>query len=65
MDGIRLAPCPNCFASGWIDDGMGDWIRCWECNPEPKAARVYPKPKLVWSKEVENGTNVARDAERL
>lgn len=34
-DGIRLAPCLNCEAKGWIADGMGDWIRCWECNPEP------------------------------
>ncbi len=33
-DGIRLAPCPNCNASGWIADGMGDWIRCCDCNPE-------------------------------
>jgi len=40
-DGIRLAPCPNCNASGWIADGNGDWIRCYECNPpavlKPKA----------------------------
>lgn len=34
-DGIRLAPCPSCHSAGWIADGMGDWIRCCECNPEP------------------------------
>ena len=34
-DGIRLAPCLNCENKAWIADGMGDWIRCWECNPEP------------------------------
>lgn len=34
-DGIRLAPCLNCESRGWVADGMGDWIRCWECNPAP------------------------------
>jgi hypothetical protein len=23
------------MAKGWIEDGMGDWLRCWECNPAP------------------------------
>ena len=57
-DGIRLAPCPNCNAAGWIADGLGDWIRCCECNPEPakepakilkfaRGARVKPKQKPV------------------
>ena len=32
-DGMKLILCPNCNASGWIADGHGDWIRCWECNP--------------------------------
>jgi hypothetical protein len=34
-DGIRLEPCQTCMAKGWIEDGMGDWLRCWECNPAP------------------------------
>jgi hypothetical protein len=34
-DGMRLAPCLNCEAKGWIADGMGGWVRCLECNPEP------------------------------
>lgn len=39
-DGIRLAPCPSCNAAGWISDGMGDWIRCPDCNPPPPKAEV-------------------------
>lgn len=34
-DGIQLEPCRTCMAKGWIEDGMGDWLRCWECNPAP------------------------------
>ena len=34
-DGIRLEPCRVCMAKGWIEDGIGDWLRCWECNPSP------------------------------
>jgi hypothetical protein len=39
-DGIRFARCLNCNSSGWVADGMGDWIRCHECNrpPPPKAS---------------------------
>lgn len=43
-DGIRLAPCPNCNASGWIADGNGDWIRCYECNPP---AALKPKAEVL------------------
>lgn len=63
-DGIRLAPCVNCNASGWMADGMGDWIRCSECNPEPppkhqakvltfaRGARVRkPEPPNDWPPE--------------
>ncbi len=39
-DGIRLAPCPGCNNSGWVDDGFGDWIRCKDCNPPPPSAKV-------------------------
>ena len=39
-DGIRLAPCPGCNNSGWVDDGFGDWIRCKDCNPTPPSAQV-------------------------
>lgn len=39
-DGIRLAPCPGCNNSGWVDDGNGDWIRCKDCNPPPISAQV-------------------------
>ncbi len=39
-DGIRLAPCPGCNNSGWVDDGNGDWIRCKDCNPPPPSAQV-------------------------
>lgn len=38
-DGIRPILCQNCNTAGWIADGMGDWIRCFECNPAPQ-----PKP---------------------
>lgn len=34
-DGIKLILCPNCEGRHWIADGMGDWIRCEECNPPP------------------------------
>lgn len=54
-DGIRLELCKTCMARGWIEDGMGDWIRCAECNPQPakepakvlqfaRGAKVKQKP---------------------
>ena len=46
-DGIRLAPCPNCNASGWIADGNGDWVRCYECNPP---AALKPKEGVIGHK---------------
>lgn len=33
-DGMRLVPCQNCNAAGWIAHN-GDWVRCEECNPLP------------------------------
>ena len=31
-DGIRFDPCPHCLGRYWIDDGLGDWIKCSVCN---------------------------------
>jgi hypothetical protein len=39
-DGIRLAPCLGCNNSGWVSDGLDDWIRCKDCNPPPQKAEV-------------------------
>lgn len=39
-DGIKLAPCPGCNNSGWVSDGLDDWIRCKDCNPPPPKAEV-------------------------
>lgn len=46
-DGIRLTPCPNCYSGGWIADGMGDWIRCCECNPEPVKEAAKESAKIL------------------
>lgn len=35
-DGIRFDPCPHCLGRHWIDDGLGDWIKCSVCNGATK-----------------------------
>jgi hypothetical protein len=52
-----VATCLNCVGSGWVADGLGGWVRCLECNPEPppppakvefvRGAKVRRKPKLL------------------
>ena len=52
-----VSPCLNCGSSGWVADGLGGWVRCPECNPEPppppakvefvRGAKVRRKPKLL------------------
>ena len=59
-EAIRFAHCPACNAAGWIADGLGDWIRCPECNapPEPQKRNAdvltFARGARVRKPEVDN-----------
>ena len=52
-DGIRFDPCPHCLGRYWIDDGLGDWIKCSVCNGATKQheRNTRSRIRLVYSND--------------